>query len=399
MSLDRLETGLRVFVDARIPHAVEVFSCLGPVATFDGHDARFDPGPLRGAQVLITRSVTPIGPPLLEAMPDLVAVASPTVGTDHVDFAALEEHRHRTGRAIPFFHAPGATSGGVADFTLAAILLAARHLGADPRSWRVGIWGCGNCGSALAGRLDRIGIPWVAHDPPRSERDGFPSAPLDEVLDCDVVTLHVPLTTSSQSRWPTRHMVSNSVLRRIAERTRVLINTSRGAVVDSEALARVLVSGAPLLACLDVWEGEPTPPPNLVSTCFLATPHSAGSVIEGRLRAVRSVLDALRASIAPWAPPPPACLDAVSPAGPFRLPDDLDAFLDAVGLEVLALEFRKRYLDAPPEGRREVFDRMRVERTRHEVVWEGLDTAHPNPPPGSVGPTRAPPERRPWGLP
>lgn len=381
MGLHRLETEFRVFVDARIPHGVEVFSRLGPVVTFDGLAVRSDPGLLREAQVLITRSVTPIGPPLLEAMPVLVAVASPTIGTDHVDFAALDEHRRRTGRAIPFFHAPGATSGGVADFTLAAILLAARHVGVDPRSWRVGIWGYGNCGSALGARLDRIGVPWIAHDPPRAERDGSPSAPVDEVLDCDVVTLHVPLTTASQSRWPTYHMVSESVLRRIAERTCILINTSRGAVVDTEALARVLVSGAPMLACLDVWEGEPTPAPNLISACFLATPHSAGSVIEGRLRSVRSVFEALRTSIAPWAPPPPACLDAVSPAGPFRFPDDLDAFLDAVGLERLALDFRRRYLDAPPEGRREVFDRMRIERTRHEVVWDGLDADHPDPNP------------------
>ncbi len=377
-----METELRVAVDARIPHGVEVFSRLGRVVTFDGLAVRSDPKCLREAQVLVTRSVTPIGPPLLDAMPDLVAVASPTIGTDHVDFAALEAHRRRKGRPIPFFHAPGATSDGVADFTLAAILLAARHAGADPRSWRVGIWGCGNCGSALAARLDRIGVPWIAHDPPRAERDGFASAPLDAVLECEVVTLHVPLTTPSQSRWPTRHMVSESVLDRIARRARVLINTSRGAVVDTEALARALVSGAPLLACLDVWEGEPTPAPDLVSRCFLATPHSAGSVVEGRLRSVRMVFESLRHSIAPWAPPPPACLDAVSPVGPFRFPGDLDAFLDAVGLEVLARDFRRWYLDALPDGRREVFDRMRIDRTRHEVVWVGLTPAGPAPAPG-----------------
>lgn len=388
MDPHRPDPGFRVFVDARIPHAVEVFSRLGPVVTYDGHAVRSNPNLLREAQVLITRSVTPIHDPLLQATPDLVAVASPTIGTDHVDFEALEAHRRRTGRPIPFFHAPGATAGGVADFTLAAFLLAARHARTDPRSWRVGIWGCGHCGSALAARLDRLGVPWIAHDPPRAEREGFASAPLEDLLDCDVVTLHVPLTTPAQSRWPTWHMVSRAVLDRLSRKPRVLINTSRGAVVDTQALEKVLAAGAPLLACLDVWEGEPTPPPSLVARCFLATPHSAGSVVEGRLRSVRAVFEALRASIAPWASQPPARLDAVSPVGPFRFPEDLDAFLDAVGLEPLARDFQRTYLEAPPDGRGHVFDRMRIERARHEVLWH--QATPPRPPSAPPGPGRSP---------
>lgn len=376
-----METELRVFVDARIPHGAEVFSHFGPVTTYDGYAVRADPALLRGAQVLITRSVTWIGSSLLDAVPDLVAVASPTIGSDHVDFAALDALRRRTGRPIPFFHAPGATSGGVADFTLAAILIAARDAGADARSWRVGIWGCGNCGSALAARLDHLGIRWVAHDPPRADLEGFPSAPLEAILDCDVVTLHVPLTTASQSRWPTHHLVSGTVLHRLARRGAVLINTSRGAVVDTQALAVLLQDLSPLRACLDVWEGEPTPDPFLVRSCFLATPHSAGSVIEGRLRSVRMVHEALRASIAPWAPPAPPFLDAPSPVGPFRFPEERDAFLDAVGVERISRDFKREYLEAPLDSHRAVFDRMRIERTRHEVVWDALAPGRSSPTP------------------
>ncbi len=367
MTLYPGKQGLRVFVDERIPHGIEVFSQIGPTETFDGLSLHLDPRRLRPAQVLVTRSVTRIDRALLDEAPELVAVASPTIGTDHVDFAALAEHRRRTGRPIPFFHAPGATAGGVADFTLAAILVAARHARTDPRDWQVGIWGCGNCGSALAARLDRLGIPWVAHDPPRAEREGFPSASLDELLACDVVTLHVPLTTPAQSRWPTLHMVSGQVLERLATHSRLLVNTSRGAVVDNRSLAKVLTSGSPLRACLDVWEGEPLPDPALVRACLLATPHSAGSVIEGRLRSVRMVYEALRSSVAPWAPPPPACLAATSLAGPFSFPRECAAFLDAVGIERLSEDFRREYLHSPTPAK--VFDRMRIERTRHEVAW------------------------------
>lgn len=367
-----MDERFRVFVDARIPFGEEVFSLLGPVTTFDGLEVRHDPSPLVGAQVLITRSVTPIGSFLLGALPHLVALASPTIGTDHVDFPALEEHRRRTGRPIPFFHAPGATSGGVADFTLAAILLAAQDAGTEPTSWRVGIWGCGNCGSALAARLDRLGISWVAHDPPRAERDGFPSASIEAILDCDVVTLHVPLTHPAQSRWPTHHLVAGSLLERLIRQDRVLINTSRGSVVDTVALTRTLSVYPRTRVCLDVWEGEPTPDPALVRACFLATPHSAGSIIEGRLRSVGVIYRSLRTFLAPWAPPAPSCLDARSPVGPFRFPDERDAFLEAVGISRLDHDFRREYLVAPPERRGAIFDRMRVERTRHEVNWDNL---------------------------
>lgn len=362
---------LRLFVDSQIPHAVEVFSLLGEVTPFDGYDIVNAPEALEDAQILVTRSVTRIDDRLLSHCPNLLALASPTIGTDHVDFFALELHRARTGRPIPFFNAPGATAGGVADFTLACILLAASALQKHPKTLHIGIWGFGNCGSALARRLNVLSIPWTAYDPPKAEREGFRTATLDDILECDVISLHVPLTYHFQSQWPTYHMVSRELLSRLGNRPRILINTSRGPVIDNEAL---LESAEDLIFCLDVWEGEPTPNCDLVRKAFLSSPHCAGSVIEGRLRSLKMVYEALRDFAAPKAPQAPSFLMARSPIGPFSFPNQARDFLEAVGVERLSSDFKAQYLAAEPWLRGKVFDTLRVQRTRHEICWDALSS-------------------------
>lgn len=370
------ERSFKVFVDEKIVRAKEVFGAFGQVTLFDGYEAKRDPSILRDANLLITRSVTPIDGRLLEACPNLLLLASPTIGTDHVDFEALEEYGKKHGREVPFFHAPGATASGVADFTLAAILVAARHFGVRPTKekgyalpWKVGIWGFGNCGSALGRRLSYLGIPFVAYDPPKAEREGFKSGALEEVLQCDVITLHVTLTTPKMSKWPTYHMIDRKILGTLSKNTKVFINTSRGAVVDSKAFKEFLETRSDLFVAFDVWEGEPNPDPSLVALCSLATPHSAGSVIEGRLRSVRMVYEATRKAFFPKAPPPPPFLEARSNVGPFRFPEALEAYLHAVGIEALSRDFKGAYLRAEEGEGGLIFDKMRIERIRHEVLW------------------------------
>ncbi|MBM4396021.1 MAG: 4-phosphoerythronate dehydrogenase, partial [Deltaproteobacteria bacterium] len=305
-----------ILVDERIPGAVEAFAALGEVRPF-----RDLPASLGDAGVLVVRSATRIDAPLLERCPRLGAIATPVIGTDHVDRAALEAYRRRTGRPIPLFNAPGSTAGGVADFALAALSHLARAEGRALADLRVGIWGFGNCGGALGMRLDRLGVRHADHDPPLAARSGgeFRSASLEELLACDAVSLHVPLTRPGDDPWPTHRMVSAGVL---ARGPRILVNTARGAVVDNAALARAIDSGR-VAAAVDVWEGEPTPDPALVERCALATPHAAGSVIEGRLRATAMVVEAVREFLAlppRVAPPPRAPSDGAVDAGAARPP-------------------------------------------------------------------------------
>lgn len=339
-----------IVVDARIPAAVEAFSGLGDVRPFDGTP---DPSDLADARVLVVRSSTRVDAALLDACPRLEVLATPVVGTDHVDRAALAAFRARTGRPVPLFHAPGSTAGGVADFALACLDHLARCAGRDLRDLVVGIWGLGKCGGALAVRLDRLGVRHVDHDPPLQARShgAFRSAPVEAITSCDAVSLHVPLTRPADSPWPTFRMIGTREL----AGPRFLVNTARGAVVDPVALARAIDSGR-LLAAVDVWEHEPEPDPSLVGRCTIATPHVAGSVYEGRLRAIAMVRESVRAALSlpavPWHPVPP-------PGRATGLPD----------VAALSAAFRREYLAAAPGERGRVFERIRASAMRHEVTW------------------------------
>ncbi|MBI4418028.1 MAG: DUF3410 domain-containing protein, partial [Ignavibacteriales bacterium] len=110
--------------------------------------------------------------------------------------------------------------------------------------------------------------------------------PLDELMEADSVTLHVPLTRSGQDA--TVHLFGTDRIRAI-KRGSVLINTSRGAVVDSNALLQALESKRISAAVLDVWENEPDIPVELLERTFIATPHISGYSLDGKLNAAEAV--------------------------------------------------------------------------------------------------------------
>lgn len=241
------------------------------------------------ADVLLVRSVTPVGPELLRGT-TLQFVGSATIGTDHIDRAYLR------AQGIPFAHAPGSNADSVADYVVAAVLGLARRRGVPLRERTVGIVGCGNIGGRLARRLPALGMDVLRNDPPRAraaEADGEAHlfVPLDTVLGAaDVVTLHVPLKESGPD--PTHHLADAAFLDRLGDRA-WLLNTSRGAVVDGEALLAARRQGAVGAAVLDVWENEPSPAPALIEAADLATPHIAGYAYDGKVRGTEMLYEAL----------------------------------------------------------------------------------------------------------
>jgi erythronate-4-phosphate dehydrogenase len=131
----------------------------------------------------------------------------------------------------------------------------------------------------------------VEYDPPRSRREKeFISAPLSETLASDIITLHLPLTSEGEDA--TERMVDSIFLDRLRQGT-ILFNTSRGGVVSSDALIAALRSGRLGAAVLDVWEGEPAVPRDLVELCAIATPHIAGYSFDGKVRGTAMMADAL----------------------------------------------------------------------------------------------------------
>lgn len=273
---------MRIVADENIVLLGELFADLGELIALPGR--RIDAAAVRDADVLLVRSVTPVGPELL-AGSRVRFVGSTTAGTDHLDLPWLH------GRGIAVAWAPGSNAPSVADYVLAALLYIVDY---DPEKLRgrsASIIGVGHVGSLVRERLVRLGIRCLNCDPPRAREEGDEGfVTLDEALGADIVTLHVPLITSG--RYATRHLLGAEELDRLGVGT-VLINTSRGPVIDNRALRKLLRARRDLSAVLDVWEDEPTPDPRLVRRATLATPHVAGYSLDGKLQGSAAVFRAL----------------------------------------------------------------------------------------------------------
>ena len=131
-----------------------------------------------------------------------------------------------------------------------------------------------------------MGLTVKACDPFKSEADVGILSALDEVLSCDVVTLHTPIEKSGEH--PTWHLIGEAELQRMKPDV-CLINASRGAVIDNEALLEHLKTHDDFCAILDVWENEPELNTELLDWCALGTPHIAGYSLDGKMRGTELV--------------------------------------------------------------------------------------------------------------
>ena len=260
---------LSIVADENIPRVKEAFSSIGNVHLLDAESIK--PEVCAQADVLLVRSVTRVHEGLLRQS-QVAFVGSATAGFDHMDRSYLKE------RGIPFVHAPGSNADSVVEYVLTALLrlhaLKMRAL----TGLTLGIIGCGNIGGRLGRRAPSFGLRVLKNDPPLAKAGHPGFVDLETVLTrSDILTLHVPKSPE------TYHLIGDAELRSMKPGAWVL-NTSRGNVIDNQALKRALKSGEIDAAVLDVWENEPAPDPELLQRVTLATPHIAGHSVDGKLQ-------------------------------------------------------------------------------------------------------------------
>jgi erythronate-4-phosphate dehydrogenase len=246
--------------------------------------------------VLLVRSVSTVDAQLIKGS-RLGFVGSATAGVNHIDLAAL------AAAGIEFSDAAGCNARPVAEHVITCLYAHAANLQRAPQQLTVGIIGCGHVGRSLAHLLDLLAIRHVDHDPPRAAIEpSFHSAPRAAALDCEVVTLHVPLIKDGP--WPTVNLLNNEAVAALRPGT-LLINAARGGVIDEAALSVRLQAPNALVAAIDCWAGEPQVDNHLLRRTWLATPHLAGHSREARLAATRMLWEALRRwrGLAPVAAP------------------------------------------------------------------------------------------------
>jgi len=274
---------------------------------------------IRRASALLVRHRTVVSRELIDAAPQLRVIGRGGVGLDNVDVS----YAHKRG--ITVVYTPAAVTVAVAQHTLALLLgaehkVVAAHFASicpaefDPfrssmqfrelHGCVLGVIGMGRIGSTVARTCSRAFGMSVLYNDIRAvgpfDFDAIATSKGEIYERADVITLHVPLTRD------TRHMINAAALARISSAC-VLINTSRGAVVDTRALAAALVAGKIRAAALDVLESEPpaTDDPILHAPNLLLTPHLAAHSTLG-LQGINAVVDDVISVLTGHAPRYPA---------------------------------------------------------------------------------------------
>jgi len=273
---------LKIVADENIPFVASAFAGVGQVRLIAGRE--LDASAVKDADVLLVRSVTPVNEQLLDGS-RVRFVATATIGTDHVDEVYLKS------RNIGFASAPGSNSNSVAEYVVAALLVLADRFGWRLDQKAIGVVGVGNVGSKVAAKCRGLGLCVLENDPPLQQATGEPRfIELDELLQqSDIVSVHVPLTKAS--RYATYHMIDQQFIDRLRSGA-LVVNTSRGAVADTQSLKAALRSGR-LHAVLDVWEGEPAIDAELAAQVDLGTAHIAGYSLDGKINGLWMIYEAV----------------------------------------------------------------------------------------------------------
>ncbi len=242
---------------------------------------------------LVVRSSTKVREPTIDAAENLEVIGRPGIGLDNIDVDYAEE------KGIAVHNTPTATTISVSELTMTHILSAYRDIVAGTNSLREGEWikselasneihgktlgvvGYGNIGQAVAERADAFGMDVLAYDVIDIE-DPEPAemVEMDRILDeSDFITIHVPHMEA------THHMMSTEEFEKMKENA-VLVDCSRGGVVDEDALYDALKNDEIRFGSKDVFEEEPPGDHKLFELDnFHATPHIGAQTEEGQIRA------------------------------------------------------------------------------------------------------------------
>ena len=318
---------MKIVVDDKIPYIRETLERLADEVVYKKGSA-IGPEDVKDADALIVRTRTRCDEQLLKGS-KVQFVATATIGYDHIDTAWCEQN------GIEWTNCPGCNSGSVAQYIESALLTliengelrienydnqtSAVNQGVQSNHnsqfstlnspLTLGVVGCGHVGSKVCRVGERLGMRVLVNDPPLeaslnpSERRDLPTdsilplplervgvrlfVPLETIArEADIITFHVPLDET------TRHLADETFFKKL-RRKPVIINSSRGGVVDEQALLKAMDEGLVSQAVIDTWEGEPNISRTLLYKTFIGTPHIAGYSADGKVNADNMVIEAL----------------------------------------------------------------------------------------------------------
>lgn len=271
---------MKVVIDDKIPFIRGIIERMADqVVYLPGKD--FSKDVVHDADALIIRTRTRCNKDLLEGS-SVQFIGTATIGFDHIDTDYCKE------KGIIWSNCPGCNAGSVEQYLHSVLLLLQQEKGLSLKGLCLGIVGAGHVGSRIQALAQRLGMRIIVNDPPRSDNGekGFDS--LQTICkEADIITFHTPLIKEGQYR--TFHLADNSFFSALRHKP-IIINTSRGEVIDTAALNAALDEGLISDAVIDVWENEPDIDLHLLHRIFIGTPHIAGYSADGKANATRMVL-------------------------------------------------------------------------------------------------------------
>ena len=269
---------MKIVIDEKIPYLKDVLLRIGfDVVAKPGTDInKLD---VTGADALFVRTRTKCNAELLDGS-SVRFIGTATIGYDHIDVDYCEKNN------IVWRNAAGCNAGAVLQYVQSAIY----EWTPCVKGLSIGVVGVGEIGSRVADWANSAGMIVYKNDPPKAIHGvrGFVS--LEEITEkCDIITFHPTLERGGD--FPTYHLADRCFFNSL-KKCRLLINASRGEVVDNMALLDALNESKVSAAVIDVWENEPVINQELLEKAFIATPHIAGYSAEGKMNATRMVLDA-----------------------------------------------------------------------------------------------------------
>ncbi len=275
-----MKKNAHIIIDNKIPFIRGVFEPYAHVEYLSPSEITKER--VRDADILIIRTRTRCDADLLsESRCRFIGTA--TIGFDHID----TEYCRQNG--IVWKNAPGCNASSVGQYILASLLLYAEKNNFCLEGKKIGIVGVGHVGSIVAHYCQIIGMTVLLNDPPRADIEKDQSfVSLDTIAEeCDFVTFHTPLNRTGAYR--SFHLADRHFFDKL-KRCPVILNSSRGEVVDNKALLAAYRGNKISDMIIDCWENEPNILPELLESAFIATPHIAGYSADGKSNATRAMV-------------------------------------------------------------------------------------------------------------
>jgi erythronate-4-phosphate dehydrogenase len=274
---------LKIIIDSYIPYIKGALENVAEIEYLSYKEITAET--VANADALIVRTRTRCDEHLLKYS-SVKFIASATIGYDHIDAEYCKKNQ------ITWTNAPGCNALSVAQYMASVFSLLATKNDKKLDNLTIGIVGVGAVGSKIALTAEGFGMRVLLNDPPRAKREGEKSfVTLEEICQqADIISFHTLLNMSGEDK--TWHLANDYFFQNLHKKP-VIINASRGEVIDTNALLNAIKTGKVSDVILDCWEEEPKINRELLEHSFLATPHIAGYSADGKANAAMQSVQAL----------------------------------------------------------------------------------------------------------